>query len=46
MGMMTPAVSHVGAVAAGGASGKMQRKHGVMLGLIVIVTPYDPTAAP
>src|SRR6266481_10074038 len=46
MGMITPAVSHVGALAAGGASSKTQRRQGVSLGRIVIVTPYDPTAAP
>src|ERR1044072_8045677 len=46
MGMITPLVSQVGALAAGGASGKIHRKHGVACGRTVIVTPYDPTAAP
>jgi hypothetical protein len=46
IGMITPAVSQVGALAAGGASSNTQRKHAVRCGRIVIVTPYEPTAAP
>src|SRR6185369_12133409 len=46
IGIITPAVSQVGALAAAGASGKMQRRHGVWPGRIAILTPYDPTAAP
>ena len=39
MGMMTPAVSHVGAEPAAGSSVKTQRRHGVTPGLTVKVTP-------
>jgi hypothetical protein len=46
IGMMTPAVSHVGAEAAGGCSSKMQRRQGDVCGRTVIVTPCAPTAAP
>src|ERR1043165_191847 len=46
IGMITPAVSQVGALAEGGASSNTQRKQGVWCGRIVIVTPYEPTAAP
>src|SRR5437660_7100861 len=46
IGIITPAVSQVGALAAGGASSKTHRRHGVRCGRMVIDTPYDPTAAP
>ncbi|GAC1395775.1 MAG: hypothetical protein NVSMB56_10050 [Pyrinomonadaceae bacterium] len=39
IGMMTPAVSQVGALPAGGISSKTQRRHGVTRGRTVIVTP-------
>jgi hypothetical protein len=39
IGMMTPAVSHVSALAAGGVSSKMQRRQGLACGRTVIVTP-------
>jgi hypothetical protein len=45
-GIITPAVSQVGDEPAGGASRKTQRRHGVARGRTVIVTPYEPTAAP
>jgi hypothetical protein len=39
IGMITPAVSHVGELPASGMSSKMQRKHGVSPGMIVMVVP-------
>jgi hypothetical protein len=36
---MTPAVSQVGEEPASGISSKMQRRHGVTPGMIVIVVP-------
>ncbi len=39
IGIITPAVSHVGDEPASGISSNMHRKHGVLPGMIVIVVP-------
>ena len=46
IGMITPAVSQVGALAGAGISSKMQRRHSDWCGRMVIETPYEPMTAP
>src|SRR6185312_11063672 len=46
IGMITPAVSQVGPEPGSGRASRTHRRHGESSGTIVIVKPYEPTAAP